>query len=648
MPDSIAVPEWIAAGKLRWVWALWEPIELYARGGYGAGIGDGWATGHWVRNWYERMHSDEILDKLAEAGVNLVSTHFYKGFGLQAESAEMDRAADYTARAHQRGIRVLGYHQFSTVIYETMLDEIPNLEDWVQRGPDGSLRTYGSATWRWMACPSHDEFIAYLKRVMDRCLTQADMDGVEFDGTAYDCHCEACQQRFRAYLSKHHPDPLERFGIPHFDHVRIPVKWHPRDPVWQEWVRFRIDLMGSRLREMRAHVHETRPGAALVTYEDCPALWRKQRTRLLPDDSSYLDLAVAESHDMPQVLDGQLVTKIRHLKEGTAIDCVTLSTDWLRQPAGSVHLPDEARPVELDMAECLACGGHVLTATWALRSGNKRDGSAFFELPLFHEAMKRYMGFARENEHLYRDSTACANVWIYHSLWSLAFDHERAYDSVMGWEQALLGQTPWRIAKQRHLGDIGPRDLLIVAGQSCLSDDECSAIAAAEQRGAALIVTGNSGEYDEDFRQRVASPLLELRDRVNVRYLAACPGRGSHPEYAEGKTMLPFRPERALEIANIVFEMMPDTPSLRLRSNQVPPLAYIDIYRAGETHVAHVVYYGHARAEGMRLEVADWVPHTSATLHSPYLKEPVVLKPRGDGSLPLPDTFGRYCAVELK
>ena len=84
MSDSLAVPEWIAAGKLRWVWALWEPIELYARGGYGAGIGDGWATGHWVRDWYERMHSDEILDKLAEAGVNLVSTHFYKGFGLQA------------------------------------------------------------------------------------------------------------------------------------------------------------------------------------------------------------------------------------------------------------------------------------------------------------------------------------------------------------------------------------------------------------------------------------------------------------------------------------------------------------------------------------------------------------------------------------
>ena len=42
----------------------------------------GLASGHWVRPWYERMHSDETLDKLADAGVKLVTTHFYKGFGL--------------------------------------------------------------------------------------------------------------------------------------------------------------------------------------------------------------------------------------------------------------------------------------------------------------------------------------------------------------------------------------------------------------------------------------------------------------------------------------------------------------------------------------------------------------------------------------
>ncbi|MGE5532036.1 MAG: hypothetical protein ACM3VW_07985, partial [Bacteroidota bacterium] len=415
----MATPSWIAPGRLRWVWGVWEPIELYTRGGHGAGVGDGRATGHWVRGWYERMHSDEILDQLAEAGVNLLTTHYFKGFGLQAEAAEMARAADLARRAHERGIRVLGYHQFSSVMYETLLDEVPDLQDWIQRAPDGSLRTYGGATWRWQACPSHDEFIGYLKRVMAQCVVEHGLDGVEFDGTAYDCHCDNCQRLFREYLAERHPDPLERFGLPHFGHVRIPPRWNEKDPLWQEWVRFRMDLMAGRLRELREYVHGLNPEAALVTYEDSPALNKQTRTRLLPEAGDYLDLAVAESHDMPTVFEGQLITKIRHLQEGSAMGRIVLSTDWLRRPGGGIQLPAETRPVELDMAECLACGGQVLTATWALRSGEKRDGSAFFELPPFREALRRYMGFGRDHENLYKDAKPAANVWVYHSLASL-------------------------------------------------------------------------------------------------------------------------------------------------------------------------------------------------------------------------------------
>ncbi|MBN2292167.1 MAG: hypothetical protein JXM70_07060, partial [Pirellulales bacterium] len=435
--SECTMPDWIAPGKLRWVWALWEPMALYRRGGFGAGIGDGRVTGHWVRRWYDRMHSDEILDKLAAAGVNLVTTHFYKGFGLKAESDEMDRAADFTRRAHALGIRVLGYHQFSTVIYETMLDEVPNLKDWIQRDPEGRLQTYGNDTWRWKACPIHDEFMAYLQRVMDHCLIDADMDGVEFDGTSYECYCDKCTAAFRQFLTENNPNPLDRFGLPHFRHVRIPPHMATKNPLWQEWIRFRIDLMGRRLREMRAYVHKKKQGAVLVTYEDSPAMWRKDRTRLLPDAGDYIDLGIAESHDMPQELDGNLITKVRHLKEGTAIGAVTLSTDWLKDSKGKIRLPDEPRSVELDMAECLACGGHVCTATWALRAGDKRDGSAFFEQPKFNAAFKQYMGFSRDNESLYIGSRPCANAWIYHSQWSLAFDHKRAYNSILGFEQSL-------------------------------------------------------------------------------------------------------------------------------------------------------------------------------------------------------------------
>lgn len=638
---AAAVPSWIAPGKLRWVWALWEPIELYTRGGSAAGIGDGRATGHWVRKWYDRMFSDEILDKLAAAGVNLVSTHFYKGFGLKAEAAEMARAADYTRRAHARGIRVLGYHQFSTVIYETMLDEIPNLADWIQRKADGSMATYGSATWRWTACPIHDEFMAYLKRVMDRCLLEANMDGVEFDGTSYACYCEKCQAAFRAYLTQQHPRPLERFGIPHFRHARIPPAFDRKDPLWQEWVRFRIHLMGRRLREMRAYVHQKKPGAALVTYQDGPMLWRKDRTRVLPDQGDYLDLAVAESHDMPQVLGGELVTKVRYLKEGTAIGQVVLSTDWLRTAKGGITLPSDPKPVELDMAECMACGGHTLTATWSLRSGAQRDGSAFFEQPAFYAALQRYMGFARKHEHLYAGSRPCANVWVYHSLASLAFDHTTAYNSVLGFEQALLGRIAYRIAKQAHLASLGARDVLIVANQTCLGDEECRLIRAALEKGCGLVLTGRSGEFDENFRQREKPAMEDLRTAPGVRWFAKCPGITRQAE----PTMRAIMPKAAPAIVKTVAELARQGLAAELSGGDVrQPLAFVDVYRLARGCAAHVVYYGDGEPQGFRLRMAKWLASGHASLYSPYLAAPLPLAPK-DGWIDLPATFGRYAAV---
>lgn len=640
------VPEWIAGGKLRWVWALWEPLGLYRRGGYGAGIGDGRATGHWVSKWYDRMHGDEILDKLASAGVNVVSTHFYKGFGLKAESAEMDRAADFTRRAHARGIRVLGYHQFSTVIYETMLDEVPNLEDWIQRTPEGGLRTYGSAYWRWSACPIHDDFIAYLKRVVDRCLLDAGMDGVEFDGTSYECSCAACTRAFRKFLTGANPEPLDRFGLPHFRNAKIPPVKDARDPLWQEWIRFRIDVMGRRLCEMREHVHERKPDAAMVTYSDGARLWRKDRTRLLPDAGEYLDLAVAESHEMPQFQNGQLITKVRHLKEATAIGRVALSTDWITSGSGKIELPEDAKPVELDMAECLACGGHACTATWALRSGDKRDGSAFFEQPEFHAALKRYMGFARDQEALYTGSRPCANVWVYHDTWSLAFDHDTAYNSVLGMEQALLGRIAYRVAKPGHLAGLGPRDVLIVASQTCLGDDVCEAIAAAADRGCGILLTGPSGAYDENFRERAADPLARVKAHARVVYLKKCPGRTSQPDYSAGKWMRAAMPAGAAQILDTVRRLAGEGLAAEMDGGDArQPLAFVDIYRHGRGATAHVVWYGDGEPRGFRLRVAPWTAKQGATLYSPHMSGTMALSPGDDGWISLPSSFGRYAAV---
>ena len=85
-------PTWVKKGGLRWVWGLWEPLMFYRRAGYGSATAVGSAL--WNEAYYNRMHSEEIIGQLAEIGVNCISTHYFKGFGMVAEAEEQEKAAD--------------------------------------------------------------------------------------------------------------------------------------------------------------------------------------------------------------------------------------------------------------------------------------------------------------------------------------------------------------------------------------------------------------------------------------------------------------------------------------------------------------------------------------------------------------------------
>ena len=63
-------PKWIQKGKMRWVWGLWEPLMFYRRNASHNVTAVGNAL--WNEAYYRRMHSEEIVEKLAEAGINCI------------------------------------------------------------------------------------------------------------------------------------------------------------------------------------------------------------------------------------------------------------------------------------------------------------------------------------------------------------------------------------------------------------------------------------------------------------------------------------------------------------------------------------------------------------------------------------------------
>lgn len=118
---------------------------------------------------------------LADLGINLVVTHFFKGFGLAHECDAQQQTARLVAVAHRYDIAVLGYCQSRSLYYEAFLAEEPNAHSWVQRNRDGKLRTWGTAYHRWAPCIHSQEFHTSMKRVIRSGLEEVGLDGFHFD-----------------------------------------------------------------------------------------------------------------------------------------------------------------------------------------------------------------------------------------------------------------------------------------------------------------------------------------------------------------------------------------------------------------------------------------------------------------------------------
>ena len=55
-----------------------------------------------------------MVNRLSKMGINCLTTHYFKGFGLNAEAAEMERVRKFIDCCHRYGILVFTYIQFDS------------------------------------------------------------------------------------------------------------------------------------------------------------------------------------------------------------------------------------------------------------------------------------------------------------------------------------------------------------------------------------------------------------------------------------------------------------------------------------------------------------------------------------------------------
>jgi len=603
---------------LYWAWWGWEPLDHYLRTGGVVGAVD--TKSPWLKPWYDRLHSEEVVRMMAELGINLGVTHFFKGFGLVHERAEQQKTAQLVKFAHKYGIKILGYCQSRSIYHEQFLAEVPTAEDWIQRDEKGQLQFWGGAKFRWAPCIHCAEFRDYMKRAITVGLKEIGLDGLHFDNNyAPPCYCKRCEQKFREWLTKRYPKPQERFGRASFDDVKQPAtEKNPTrisDPITQEWVRWRCESLAEYQADLEAHARRVKPDVILLGNPGFPRRPTTAYTNSVwaPWQGRHLDLMFAENSNFPGIEDGILVSQVRASKYGHAIGYRVVSTTWKHDKLSGLGLPDTAEVVGLQIAE--AAANDALPGTnWALRPLGDRERMRV-ERPDLRQALDKYLRFVREHESLWHNAKPVRDVAMLQTFASAVFDTQESAPLVSGAEEILIrGGFAWEVLFDEQLPRLPEFPVLIVAGQSHLSHQQVQTIRRFTAQGGSVILVGDNGRYDELGRERSSSPFHDLpAERVPAEAVRA----SASGTYAQRIAL----PKGAKQFAAIIERAAGDRFSARLRGSDTVTL---NAYEIGKHQlVVHLVNYATSETPvGLNVEMGGrWKKCHKARLFTPEAPE---------------------------
>ena len=467
--------------------------------------------------------SEGLIQQLHNQGVEVFHTHLYKGFGMAAELADMEDTRRAVAIAHRVGMKVDTYIQWNTMMYETFFAEEPRATNWIQRDVAGLpiLLPYGyQQSFRYRPCFSNQEYLDYLKKIVRYAIEEVKTDFIHFDNFDLNaepdsCHCPWCVRGFRKFLQTKYTaqQRRERFGFENISFVN-PPQWNRDnpaggmeiiyDPAIQEWVDYRCQEMADALQQVSEYAKSLNPEVAIeinpggIDGQNRPWTSAVDHARLL----KYTECFWSEEDDMPAYLaDGRLISKIRSYKLARTYDNVLLT-----------YTADNT----VALAEGLAF--------------NQTPGFVGSN-PLEQETL-RYIDFYRKHQDLYLGSEDITPVAVFRSYASLTYNNAAAQLSAILIEQALIqSRIPFALIFDEHLRNLAEYKVLILPNSECLSDEQTSHIRRYVDQGGGLVVTEQTGLYDEWRRVRLKAGLSGLVEGQTggTAYQESVKSQADHP-----------------------------------------------------------------------------------------------------------------------
>jgi len=491
-PPSLGRPHWLENGLIDAGGSHEGYLFTVRRGGEGRN----------AREEYEHAQSEEVIRRLKSQGVEVFHTHLYKGFGMEAEKAEMEDARRVAEMAHRHGLKVDSYIQWNTLMYETFFAEEPRAKDWVQRDINGQpiLLVYGyQQSFRYRPCFANPHYLDYLKRIVHYAVVEVKTDFIHFDNFDLNpepdsCHCPVCVDGFRQFLREKYSAARrrERFGFENVDFVN-PPQWNAQnrpqrmqiifDPAIQEWVDFRCEVMARALRQMAEYAKSLNPEVAIECnphgITGANRAWEAglNHARFLKSTDVFWTEEENTTGVMP---DGRLISKIRSYKLARAFGNTLLAY----------------------------IAGHPLEAAEGL-AFNQTLGYAG-EDPLRPHILQ-YIDFYRRHRDFFVGAQDAAEVAVLRSYASITYNNAGAQLSAILAEQALIqAHTPFSLVFDEQLPELAKYRVLVLPDSECLSDAQIEAIRRFVENGGGLVAIGQAGLYDEWRRLRVKAGLESI------------------------------------------------------------------------------------------------------------------------------------------
>jgi len=495
-----------------WTWCGWEPLQFYRRLGGFHEAQEGNAL--WADDWRALLDSEECAGKLVEAGINWVTTHFYKGFGLESENEEITATAKMIANYHRHGVKVFTYIQYGTVMPETIQAESEESKSWGRTDwngqHDGHPYEYGDQYWRAKPCANQPGFCEYMLKCVDKAI-EIGADGIWIDNLQADgCYCPCCQHAFQEYLRKNIADPWRQLGVRDLTKVSIPRAERPRDLVYQAWMAFRAAETKTSLRMLAERARQLKPDVLVAVNV---GIGNHQRA-LIENGNwfgnlDFVDYTYAENGFFPNWKDGKVITQSwpMGIAESIGINIVPGAGN----PGGRV--PDKLQLRQV-FAESAINGGHAFGGPWGLRGEDGGAEPILLRDTEYRKAYRLLVDWYGKHAELFRDSVNAAPVALLYSKEAMSTDEKNSrivFDAMV--QLLTQQQIPFRYILSDRLEQLDGVSLLILPHVLPMSDEQSAVISKFTANGGRVMATGRTSMYDEYMRQRrdyALSPVFGL------------------------------------------------------------------------------------------------------------------------------------------